>query len=439
MKTPWEDFGSFKSVDRSERCVSQVYSGLSDSGYSDETWSTIDQGSGRSSSGHSRHFQVWTPADEHGVQFEVKYSLGAGLSRDKKWNQLRYRGVSPLLQVTGDQESLNRWIEMTPVGNNSPRSSILRSAQAFTLIEMVVALAVTAVIGYFFISIGRDFVRAWDNFGDAVSRETEARAALDLIAKDFESAYFQEGSDHMLAVDVLPDNGNASSDWEVGPVERPSSSGYDTANHEYGWAGCWVRLFTSTPSLKTVGYQIIRTTIRDSVGTPRYMLYRNMTLTRDVVDNIESGLVDALDLTGSNALYDVSGGVVNPTRSNILAVNVVDFGVRLYVYEPDPTSDPSDVDAPEGLRLIFPADGSSRLQDPIPGSGAHRGSTFLGTNYSDRYPDVVEVFMRVLDENGADALSEMEESGDNAQWEEIVAKNSKLYRRYVVVRGRSGL
>jgi len=169
------------------------------------------------------------------------------------------------------------------------------------------------------------------------------------------------------------------------------------------------------------------------------MLYRNMTLTRDVVDNIESGLVDALDLTGSNALYDVSGGVVNPTRSNILAVNVVDFGVRLYVYEPDPTSDPSDVDAPEGLRLIFPADGSSRLQDPIPGSGAHRGSTFLGTNYSDRYPDVVEVFMRVLDENGADALSEMEESGDNAQWEEIVAKNSKLYRRYVVVRGRSGL
>ena len=65
--------------------------------------------------------------------------------------------------------------------------------RAFTLIEMVVALAVTAVIGYFFISIGRDFVRAWDNFGDAVSRETEARAALDLIARDFESAYFQIG------------------------------------------------------------------------------------------------------------------------------------------------------------------------------------------------------------------------------------------------------
>ena len=311
--------------------------------------------------------------------------------------------------------------------------------RAFTLIELLVALAVTAVIGYFFISIGRDFVRAWDNFGDAVSRETEARAALDLISKEFESAFFREGSGSMLAVDVLPDNGNASSDWEVGPAERPTSSGYDAANHEYGWAGCWVRLFTSTPSLNAVGYQIIRTTIRDSVGTPRYMLYRNTTLTRDVVDNLENGFVDALDLTGGNSLYDVSGGVVNPTRSNILAVNVVDFGVRLYIYEPDPSSDPSSVDAPEGLRLIFPADGSSTLQNPIPSGGQHRSSTFVGTRYSDRFPDVLEVFMRVLDENGAEILSEMEESGSNAQWEEIVANNSKLYRRYIVVRGRSGL
>ena len=439
MKTPWGDFGSCKSDDRSERCVSQVYSGLSDLGYSDETLSAIDQGRGPFSSGHSKHIQVWAPEDEHGLQFEVKYSEGAGLSRDKKWSQLRYRGVNPLLQVTGDQEPLHRWKEMTPTANNSPRSSMLRSTRGFTLIEMVVALAVTAVIGYFFISIGRDFVRAWDNFGDAVSRETEARAALDLIARDFESAYFKEGTDHMLAVDVLQDNGNASSDWEVGPAERPSSSGYSTANHEYGWSGCWVRLFTSTPSLNAVGYQIIRSTIRDNLGTPRYMLYRNTTLTRDVVDNIENGLVDALDLTGSNALYDVGGGVANPKRSNILAVNVVDFGVRLYIYEPDPTTDPSDVDAPEGLRLIFPADGSSRLQDPIPSSGEHRASTFLGNTYSDRYPDVVEVFMRVLDENGADELSAMEERGGNAQWEEIVANNSKLYRRYIVVRGRSGL
>ncbi len=306
--------------------------------------------------------------------------------------------------------------------------------RAFTLIEMVVSLAITAVIGYFFISIGRDFVTAWDNFGDSVARETEARSALDKIARDFESAYFIEGAGAMFAVDVLGDNSNTGSKWESGSAERPSGSGFDATNHEYGWAGCWVRLMTASPTLNAVGYQIIRTTIRDSVGTPRYMLYRNATLARDTVNNYATG---QFSLTSS--AYTTGGAVASITRNNILAVNVVDFGVRLYVYESDPTTDPSDVDAPDGLRLIFPANSSSRLESTIPSSLQHLGSSFSGTDYATRYPDVVEVFMRVLSENGATEISEMEEGGSNAQWDQIVANNSKLYRRYIVVRGKSGL
>lgn len=307
--------------------------------------------------------------------------------------------------------------------------------KGFTLIEMVVALAITAVIGYLFVSIGRDFVRAWDHIGDTVSRETEARAALDWIARDFESAFFQEGTRVMFAVDVLDDENN-SGKWETGGAAlRPSSSGFDTVNHEYGWAGCWVRLFTASPTLNAVGYQVIRSTMKDTTPptfTPRYMLYRNAALVKDTIDK-------ELDLANAVAYPAATGDVVNPIRSNILAVNVVDFGVRLYVYEADPTTDPSDVDAPDGLRLIFPADGASRLVTDIGTAADHRGSTFTGTVYGNRYPDVVEVYMRVLSENGADLISDMEETGENALWEEVVANNSRLYRRYIVVRGRSGL
>lgn len=309
--------------------------------------------------------------------------------------------------------------------------------KGFTLIEMVVALAITALIGYFFISIGRDFVTAWDHIGDSLARETEARAALDQIARDMESAFFLEGTDDMFAVDVLSNSSNAGSKWESGSAERPSSSGFDTSNHEYGWAGCWVRLITAAPTLNAVGYQIIRSTIKDTSPpsfTPRYMLYRNAALTKTTIDNFPSYGFDL-----SDAIYDSSSGVATIQRPNILAVNVVDFGVRLYVYETDPTTDPSDVDAPDGLRLIFPANASSRLETTLPSNLSHRGSTFTGTVYGDRYPDVVEVFMRMLTEHGADALSDMEEGGSNAQWDEIVANNSRLYRRYIVVRGRSGL
>ncbi len=310
----------------------------------------------------------------------------------------------------------------------------MRTARnAFTLIELVVALGITAVIGYFFISIGRDFAIAWDNVGNSVARETEARSAMDIISRDFESAFFREGTDVMFAVSVLDDSSNAGAKWETGPAERPSGDGFDTTNHEYGWAGCWIRLICASPSLNAVGYQIIRSTIKDTVGLPRYMLYRNVVSVENTVNNsVGSGF----DLTA--AIYTTNGGVTAPERPNILAVNVVDFGARLYVYE-DPATDPSLDDAPDGLRLIFPANGSSRLETTIPSTDWHQGNTFLGTTYENRYPDVVEIFIRILDEKGAVELSAMEESGLNDRWEEIVAENSKLYRRFIAVRGKGGL
>ncbi len=169
------------------------------------------------------------------------------------------------------------------------------------------------------------------------------------------------------------------------------------------------------------------------MGLPRYMLYKNVVLVEDAVNN---SLTSGYDLAAS--VYNTDGDVAEPERPNILAVNVVDFGARLYVFE-DPTTDPSLDDAPNGLRLIFPANASSRLETTIPGSLTHRGNTFVGTTYTNRYPDVVEIFIRILDEKGAIELSNMEESGENDQWEEIVTENSKLYRRFIVVHGKGGI
>ena len=311
--------------------------------------------------------------------------------------------------------------------------------KGFTLIELMAALGVTAVIGYFFISIGRDFVVAWDHVGDSVARETEARGALDTIARDFESAFFREGDDAMFAVDVLDDYVNAGNNWEGG-AKRPATDGIDPSLHQYGWAGSWVRLFTAAPSFNAVGYRIIRTTIKYGVGEPRYMLYRNVATMEDTVLEAETALVaDGAEIFDfDSGMYLDGDYMLGTTRENILAVNVVDFGVRLYIYDSSEGGDPSGVDAPDGLRLIFPADGSSALESSVE-SLVHRGTTYLGTAYGTRYPDVVEVFLRILNQNGANELLEMEEAADDTLWEETVEKNSRLYRRYITIGGKGGV
>ncbi len=303
--------------------------------------------------------------------------------------------------------------------------------RGFTLIELIAAVGITALIGYFFISIGRDFIIAWDHVGDSVARETEARGALDTIARDFEAAFFREGSDVMFAVDVLDDS--SGSKWESSAVGRPAGDGVDPADHQYGWAGSWIRFFTAAPSFNAVGYRVIRTTIKYGVGTPRYMLYRNAATVENTLSVAE---VNGFGLDGD--LYLNGDYIVGTTRLNILAVNIVDFGARLYIYDSSGSGDPSGDDAPDGLRLIFPAAGDSTLVSSVVGL-THIGSTFEGTTYGQRYPDVVEIFVRVLSESGADELSDMDEAGDNSRWQEVVDKNSRLYRRYITISGKGGV
>ncbi|MGY8695301.1 MAG: hypothetical protein ACKVGW_14045, partial [Verrucomicrobiia bacterium] len=266
---------------------------------------------------------------------------------------------------------------------------------------------------------------------------TEARGALDTIARDFESAFFREGDDAMFAVDVLDDE--SGDNWEGG-AKRPATDGIDPSLHQYGWAGSWVRLFTAAPSFNAVGYRIIRTTIKAGVGEPRYMLYRNVATMEDTVLEAETALAaDGAEVFDFHSGMYLDGDyMLGTTRENILAVNVVDFGVRLYIYDSSEGGDPSGDDAPDGLRLIFPADGSSALESSVE-SLIHRGSKLSGVAYEERYPDVVEVFLRVLNQDGADELLEMEKAGDVSFWEKTVEKKSRLYRRYITVGGKGGV
>ena len=124
--------------------------------------------------------------------------------------------------------------------------------------------------------------------------------------------------------------------------------------------------------------------------------------------------------------------------SSVIADNVVDFGVRCYV---------RDATQPTGLRVVFPAANAKGtlsnattvvLRGQFPSTTAADSS-----NYNFVFPDVVDVMIRVLTDEGARLIATYETAGNTlavpsgltAQqyWWQIATANSQVFTRRIVL------
>lgn len=321
----------------------------------------------------------------------------------------------------------------------SPSPIIQPEKKGFTLFELIVSLAITSVIAVFVFGFATSLAKVWRTTERGVSTELDVQITLDQIAADLESAVMQERFDSegnrvpMFAVSAISKTAGVgivdytfSTRWVgISKTLRPATTHFDPANVHYGWAGSWLRFFSSAPSFNAVGYQIIRRSAFSNSNEPKYILHRSVI---NHANTIEGG-VDIVN--GVYAYGNIDYGLSMPSLDAVLLEDVIDFGVRLYVF--DPTFAGS-VDSPDSLRLIFPANANS-LVDAT--DVEHTATRFDGTNYQVRYPDVVEVFLRVLDDAGAAALYDLEELGiGTLTYDEIVARHSKVYRRMIRLPGK---
>lgn len=363
-------------------------------------------------------------------------------------------------------------------------------ARGFTLIELLVAAAITALLAGFIAAIVRNLSVVWTRAGNRLGTDAQARLILDQLQVDLQGALFRDDGNVWFACDVLNNsNGGTTGLWQIA-TRNPKPAGgvsLDLAatraqlradergkleNARFGTAGVWLRFFTTSRGTNTtgnlatvsapvaVGYQIIRrytATNPANLESIGYLLHRAEA--RPATSGGRIGVLEAgYTITSANYTTSTSatnsGAVTGDPRSiqvpgavrnldSVIGDNVIDFGVRCYV---------RDQTLPGGLRLVFPATASgglsnatnARLRGTLP---SNTPPTQWGT--AQPVPDVVDVMVRILTDEGAALIATMErvqtpaltvpaKYNGNAQewWWGVAQENSRVYTRRIVLNAK---
>ena len=261
-----------------------------------------------------------------------------------------------------------------------------KGRSAFTLIELMVAIGVTALLVSLMLTITINVMGGWNKSSGSLTSGNQARLVLDMISRDLQGAVSKKDGNVWLAATIQQSQTGSGGSGVVGAVWsslKPSgnaSSATDTSGSffmspsleecRFGQAGTWLRFFTSvTDTNKAVGtdthisapravaYQIVRLPVvyvTTGGAEYRYQLFRsevssNNTFTAgyDISNSNYTNATETADLVGAGIIRNPE--VSSRDRSLIIANNVIDVGVKLYMRETDPTTS---LVTP---RLIFPA------------------------------------------------------------------------------------
>lgn len=330
----------------------------------------------------------------------------------------------------------------------------LPMSSAFTLLELLIAVTITLVLAGVMLTVTTNVLNLWRRTQAMLAQAVTAKQVLDLVECDLQSALYRRNPSRWLAADIIDTtSGLANHGWLVGsgamkPADggslRPlplldATGGSHISEARFGLSGIWLRFVTtnveSGGSLPTiVAYQMVR---RPVTGNPlttnsapvRYSLYRSAVGNDDAFTNgydVTASAYGSISNTPSSALssaYRTPRNVTNPSHANLLASNVVDFGCWFYLR-----------DSAGELVRIYPS---------AAGDISHQ-AVGNNTDNDSRFPEVADVLVRILSEEGA-TLIEAIETGrlvrpanyatDAEWWWGVVVANSAVFIRRVEIKG----
>ncbi|MDF3058520.1 MAG: hypothetical protein K0R17_2735, partial [Rariglobus sp.] len=243
----------------------------------------------------------------------------------------------------------------------------------------------------------------------------------DQITSDLQAAILRNDGNVWMAATMQttnPGNWTAGGDntYDFGSATPPKLEDY-----RFGPYGVWFRFFTTVPGTNTandlttlsapraVAYQIARLPVVAGSTEIRYQMFRSEVLP-NLTFTTGYNLLDAAYSSASLAPNNGQGSIRHPELGNVIANNVVDFGVRIYTSA--------------GLR--FPQSASDTF---LATSDATKGP-----NYG--IPESVEVFVRILSVEGSQQLALYQAGTITGNWWDIVQANSRVYTRRVDLKAK---
>ncbi|HEY4246505.1 MAG TPA: type II secretion system protein [Lacunisphaera sp.] len=326
------------------------------------------------------------------------------------------------------------------------------SRRGFTLLELLVAATITLMLAGLMLTVVTNTLNLWRRNQNRFTASAQALLALDMIERDLQGALYRADGGTWLAVDVV---NNAAAlvphGWLTNLSMKPATGESGRlipdvddgttpliGNARFGLSGCWLRFVTTNVESGgalpiAVSYQIARRPVSGPITASnpaevRYTLFRSAVSTSTT---FSTGYDVAASDYGSASVSPAASRnpktLMNPNNADALATNVVDFGVWFYARD----------DATGALRRIFPSDNNDSTH------AARAGGAVSDDN---RFPDVADVMVRILSEQGAVLLDELENGGghvirppnyasDAEWWWGIVETHSTVYARRIELRG----
>jgi type II secretory pathway pseudopilin PulG len=362
--------------------------------------------------------------------------------------------------------------------------------RAFTIIELLVALSVTALMVALMLTIVTNVLSGWNRSTGTLTAGNQARLLLDQIATDLQGAIIKRDGNAWMVATIQCDQTTASGDsglnsddvflprWNpAAPLTykpRGANSFDPTATRtsgtpslnvntidrgkleqvRFGQTGVWLRFFSTPPDSNTgiadytapqaISYQMTRAhaggTLASRTTPISYYLFRS-------VVTAQNTFAAGYDLAGSAAYNTavgtdgVAGTVRQPNAAHLIANDVIDFGVRIFerdatgaLYEAFPVRRTT-----AGVVVTAPA--SAPWSYVATSSAAPSYALFGGSNTRTvgGIPAVVEVMVRILTPEGVRKIQAHEENptsfggASDANWWELAEANSKVYVRRIEI------